>query len=230
MAQTKTELLTPKVLSNIAKQVRELLLIPSSSTFVSLFERMQERGLSPTSAFNLLTSALNLVESFELWMLSPKDVRSFKKGQNSLLSLAKETGGGHHQIKLGGFSPAFARSSPPSPDNSDDDWFIDNIFVSHIAEDIDNAIEWADKHDPEDKLDTRLLTAPAYQVEALWFVDKLSGGRVADDILVVTAPSDLLQTVPFQLVNSDKVPFQLVDSDDFLEALRQRKVGMGLGA
>jgi hypothetical protein len=163
--------------------------------------------------------AIGLTESFEVWRLSPGAVRRFERGKCGLGVLAKRTESLQHQIRLANGDLAFATSSSSS--NSDGSWLVEEIFVSPIAKAIDKAIEWTDENIPDDKM-TRLLTAPAYHVTALWFVneDDQCEADLGGDVLIVTAPSDSPQLEPLKLL----------DSDTFLEILRQRPVGIGLGA
>jgi hypothetical protein len=211
MANTKT--IPDETRGEIARQIKERLVVEDddNAPFFS-FESLGARG-APS------TSALDLAETFEVWRLSPAAVRRFEMGKCGLGSLAKPTGSWHHQIKLDNDYLAFARSS--LSEDGGGGWSVEAIFVSPIAKAIDTAIEWTDNNIPDDKL-ARLLTAPAYHVMALWFVneDAQCEADLGGDVLIVTAPSDLPQLAPLKLL----------DSDTFLEILRQQLVGMGIGA
>src|SRR5215468_5134672 len=93
------------ILADIARQIRERLVVEDSNNIpIFSFESLSERG-APS------TSALLLVETLEVWRLSPIDVSKFEKGISSLGALAKRTKLWHHQIKLDNDCLAFARSA-----------------------------------------------------------------------------------------------------------------------
>ncbi len=202
MAETNAP--SAEVLEQIALQISRRLVVSDGDKLVFSFTSLNERG-SPS------TSTLDMGETFELWRLTPAAVDKFSQEGGDLRSLATRTGRWHHQIKLDGGVAAFARSG-----NQKGGWIVDEIYVTPLAETLDQAIERADALFSQDAIAV-LLTAPAYQVEALWFLPRGDTTVNDSELLVVTARTDLTLT-----------PFQRVTSVEFIKALQGVPIGMGI--
>ncbi|HVF48889.1 MAG TPA: hypothetical protein VNA19_02305 [Pyrinomonadaceae bacterium] len=158
-------------------------------------------------------------ESFSLYTLGTDGIRAYKQpedgdgGGDPLADLAKNTGRWHHQIKFDGVAKAFARSviDESEPKSSS----VREFFSSPLAESIERAIKWIDRH-VEDKLLVRLLTVPSYRIEAFWLSDeKTNQGRV----LVIEAPPGFAE-LPLD---------RLISSQQFLEVLSNNIPSAGFG-
>jgi hypothetical protein len=200
----------------IAQEILKRLVVKDSHNDLTFsFKSLNDLG-SPSN------STLKMGATFELWRLNPSAIDKFEEESGDLTSLATRTGRWHHQIRLDDGAAAFARSEYKKEDEVEG-WSVGEIFVSPRAEEIDKAILQANQEFPEDTLLVRLLTAPAYQVEALWFVDKAEAERGVEtggELLIVTAPSD----------NDYLAPLKRISAANFLETLRGMPVGMGINA
>lgn len=214
MAETNS--LPADVLQDIAQQIRKrLVVLDANNDLVFSFRSLDDRG-SPS------TSTLKMGATLELCKLTPSAFDIFEEKGGDLARLAVPTGRWHHQIRLDDGAAAFARSEYREVGEGIG-WDVEEIFVSPRAEEIDEAILLANKEFPEDTLLVRLLTVPAYQVEALWFVDRDAAERGVEtggELLVVTAPDD----------NTRLTRLKRISAQDFLEALRGMPVGMGISA
>jgi len=214
MANTKTPPLD--ALQDVGRQLRDRLIVGADQDHPSFSFESLNTFADP------LTSTVELGATFELWRLSPSAVEASRPGDANLMKLAKRIGW-HHQLRLDSSSVGFARSSKPK---LEDGLSLDEIFVSEtddetpgdgesLAKEINKAILWANDNVPDDKI-AHLLTAPAYQIEALWFVDEAevaSGG----DVYIISVPSNIERLTPFKLI-----PVK-----SFLEVLRNETPGMG---
>ncbi|HKQ50801.1 MAG TPA: hypothetical protein VJT74_00430 [Pyrinomonadaceae bacterium] len=212
MAQTNAP--DAKILEDVARQIRERLITTDPENELTFsFTTLNDRG-SPQ------TSVVDMGETFELWLLTPTAVDKFEAGGGDLARLATRTGRLHHQIRLDDGSAAFARSDLAQPGVNAPP-VVDEIFVSRRAAEIDKAIERANHEFPDDTYLARLLSAPAYQVESLWFVNKAQadhGVETGGELLIVTAPRNQTRLSALQRI----------DAPQFLKALVGMPVGMGL--
>jgi hypothetical protein len=201
----------PDALKEVARQVARRLVVQEGSDPIFSISPLNERG-SPSR------SVLEMGVTLALWRLTPAAVdRSGQEGAD-LAKLATPAGRWHHQIKFDDGDAAFARSRCAGEAS---ECSVDEIFVSPLAEQIAEAVELAETEFPGDDLLARLLTAPAYKVEALWFVNKAEAERRAEkggELLIVTAPADIYGLAPLRRIAPH----------DFLEALRGAPVGLGL--
>jgi hypothetical protein len=150
---------------------------------------------------------LELTESFAVWTLG---LDAVTKPNIDLSQLARQTGQWQHQIKIDGKAEAFARSMPLGPNATD--WPVRALFKSHIAERIDEAIDWVDHNVQGDPL-VRLLIVLAYHLHAFWLVE--AGNS---HILVVDMPSSYT-TLQYR---------NLYTAKEFLETLAQEQHIIGI--
>lgn len=159
---------------------------------------------------------LNLGETFEVWRLIPDAIREIASANTDIARLTRRSGLWHHQLRSGGEPVGFARSKPLGPDPSS--WSVRDIFTSEVAARIDEAIAWVDKNVPDD-VEVRLLSIPAQQVEAFWFVtDAQSHQQWNDTLLVLRAPERMPELEFLKLVNSK----------EFLKSLDTPERGRGI--
>jgi hypothetical protein len=146
--------------------------------------------------------AAEMRETFPIWMLSLDALRA---SEQPLRDLATRTGRWHHQINVAGRPRAFARSVPLGP--SSDHWSVTQVADnSELAESIDRAIDWVDKHVQGDPV-VHLLVVPAYYLHAFWMHE-----GDADSILVIDRPSD----------RQDLELEKLYTPDQFIQVLTQK--------
>ncbi len=213
MAHTRT----PPVgaLEQVGQQLRERLIVGEDSDAPSFSFESLNAVASP------LSSTVELGATFELWRLSPSAIEETRPGAVPLSKLAKRIGW-HHQVRLDDKSLGFARSSAKLEDEKS--FSVDAIFVAdvadggeeiNLAEEINKAILWANDNIGDEKV-ANLLTAPAYQVEAMWFVDERNPSN--GDVYIISLPSD------FQGLREA----ELFSAKQFLEALRNERPVQGL--
>jgi hypothetical protein len=130
-----------------------------------------------------------LTESIEVWHLSPlPDLPSL----DSLVSLAKNSGGYYLQIKRESTPIAYAWTSPVGPNNTHD---VDGIVQSLLPMTIDKAITWIDTWYPEIDVTVRLLVVPSYQIHAFWLLGV--NGSAIEVVIILEAPKSYqLQGIP----------------------------------
>ena len=202
-------------LQEIASQIRRRLLVSDGNSTTFSFNTLNERA-SPA------TSSLDMTLTLELWRLTPAAVDKFKEEGGDLAKLATPSGRLHHQVKLDGDATAFARSGYSSGEEGER-WLVDEIYVSPLAVQLKEVYESSKKLFPGDDFLARLLTAPAYKVEALWFVNRADaekGVETGGDLLIVDAPGGQARLEPHQRISST----------EFLEILRNMPVGLGIKA
>ncbi len=202
-------------LQEIASQIRRRLLVSDGDSLAFSFNTLNERA-SPA------TSSLDMTLTLDLWRLTPAAVDRFKEEGGDLAKLATPSGRFHHQVKLDGDATAFARSGYSSGKEGER-WLVDEIYVSPLAVQLEEVYESSKKLFPGDNFLARLLTAPAYKVEALWFVNRAdaeNGVETGGDLLIVDAPGGQARLEPHQRINST----------EFLEILRNMPVGLGIKA
>lgn len=182
-----------------------------------------------------------LVETFTVWTLDARALKGggaakkagAKKGAakaaekaateagaagGSLRAAARETGRWHHQIKVGGRAAAFARSS--GAQLGLDHVSLRGLFVSPLAEKIEEAVGWIDANEPGGRGGARdpvvrLLVVPSHQLHAFWLFDEREG---TSEVLVIDAPARLAPAGPRRLLGEG----------EFLELLRGARPVRGL--
>jgi hypothetical protein len=176
----------------------------------------------------LATARYEIAESLQIWKLAANVLDEFALSQGDLVTLARPTGGYHHQVKATAASPgspttavAFANSWQTG--SGPTDWSVRDVFFSPLAAKIDEAIASADNLVPEEA-DTRLLSLPEYQLEAIWFVI-LSEDKTTRDVTVRRATSKVIVVEAPNSFKESKM--SLLNSTDFLRALVGTRTGMG---
>lgn len=190
------------VLDRIADQIG--LLMADASTAFS--PRGVEEDVGAASE-----APIEMTHTFEIWVLS---VDALRQPANNLSQLAKPTGDWHHQINRSGITDFFARScqvGQPEADDRPSTWQVVELLQSQLAEQIDHAVDWTNKHVHED-LVARLLVVPAYQLHAFLL---LKDGK--SQIFVIDCPERL------GYLRSDEV----LDEPFFLESLRKEQPIVG---
>ena len=136
-------------------------------------------------------ASAELVETFAVWTLDARSLAPAARGAAkksgakksgaggpTLRSLARATGRWHHQLKIGGRATAFARTSGSRLEL--DRVTLRGLFVSPLAQKIDDAIKWIDEHESEagggarDPV-VRLLVVPSRHLHAFWLFDEREG-------------------------------------------------------
>jgi hypothetical protein len=123
---------------------------------------------------------LEIAESFPIWAMG---LAATVDPGVDLGRSAYPTGYWHHQIRHGARAIEFAKSRSTGP--RAEDWRVEEIVTSPIAEKIDSAVRWLDDNVRDDGL-VRLLVVPAYFIHALW-IESPGGSR----ILLVDRPDSL---------------------------------------
>jgi hypothetical protein len=132
--------------------------------------------------------AVELGETFSVWMI---DAPSSTQNSPDVAQIATSTDRWHHQIKVAGKAAAFARSTQRG--TGAQNWSVEAIVntlhpVAHgqqtmgLAQRIDEAIEWIDKHVQGDPL-VRLLCIPSDYLWMFWLT-----ANAASHLLVVEKP------------------------------------------
>ena len=103
-----------------------------------------------------------LAESFEIFLLTPRDIRSAVERGSGLTKIIRRTGQWHHQIGVGGEARGFARSVEPK--RAQDSWSVSGVFVSELASKIEAAIQRIDAERPDDSAEVRLVDFPGYHM------------------------------------------------------------------
>ncbi|HEY9157139.1 hypothetical protein [Candidatus Binatus sp.] len=165
-----------------------------------------------------------LAETFEIWALTHSALQALQNGlaglrpDRRLIEFAENTRHFHHQIRReGGRSVGYARSMVSRGHNGSDQWTLQTVRISPIADMIDRAIRWIDVHTDTGKREAakepehlvRLLIIPQYHIHAFWLE-----GRDGDWILVVNSPRS----------TAGLKPRRLYGWFEFLEALSKLKV------
>lgn len=179
----ETDKLPPQVLNGIAGQIRSRL------AAVGVGNGLSEDFESLTAAEST-SQGLELAETFSLWTLGTDDIVRFKQTGADLADLARETGRWHHQLKSPKGPVGFARSLSPGADPEKTS--VRDVFFSELSALINRAIRVADEVIPDNRV-ARLLSVPAYQVHAFWFVNQDPADDYHDqmDVLIIDAPGRL---------------------------------------
>jgi hypothetical protein len=158
MAQTNESPYKDEGLKAITKQIEDLL-----DDVVTEERRAELRKQPPRLDGN----------PFSVWVLGTDGLVSTQKDKD-LRDLAKDTKRWHHQIKLGA-NLAYARSA--IPDNKSRHASLTKLSVSALAKNVDEALKWFEKN-VRNETWVRLLTVPAYDVNALWWIDQAGNSQV----------------------------------------------------
>jgi hypothetical protein len=205
-----------ETMAEVGRQLRERLIvdeIPDEPVFS--FDSLERVSMARESTVDLGTS-------IELWRLSLRAVERAKVEDLGLRDLAKRIGW-HYQFKVNDNSVGFARSASLKDAR---DSAVEEIFVSDVAQAIDQAINWANENagtneKVSDDRTARVLTVPSFQIEALWFIQEDPAGRGDNsngDVYLVSVPPGVERLRESQFISADT----------FLEALRDQSPGMGL--
>ena len=151
---------------------------------------------------------ITLHETVDIWLLPANMIT---QPTNSIRELAKPTGQYHHQLKASSIPIAYGRTHALGADSAD--WSVDSICNSaDIAQQFELAIDEIDNMELSDDLQARLLSVPAYHLQAFWLIDSTAP---EDDsrqlIVVIEAPSEY----GFELRTKHYTP------KEFLNKLRQ---------
>lgn len=204
----ETEKLPPEALEAIAGKIRARLVDTTHHDLIT------EAAADLNTAGKPKSNLAEVGETLKVWTLGTDDVERFKQAGSDLKELAHETERWHHQVKFAGIAKAFARTM--QLDESDADWSVRELFVSPLAALINSAITLADK-EVDDNKKVHLLSVPAYQVQALWFVDKVPDGEESQ-VLIVSAPEHFAELQPGRFLSSH----------EFLNALANESFIVGL--
>jgi Papain-like cysteine protease AvrRpt2 len=158
-------------------------------------------------------AAIELGQSLSISMLGVNKI----KGPNypDLHELVEDTGRWHHQVKSGGKGVAVLARSAASGEIGGSH-SIRECFPSRIPESIDKAIDWVNQH-LKQNLVVRLLSVPAYQVDALWLYDE---SKHESQVLIIDAPKEF--------TNLERS--RLLTSQEFLEALGKNQAIIGISS
>jgi hypothetical protein len=147
------------------------------------------------------TSKITLNENVDVWQLPANLVA---EPTNELKLLAKPTGQWHLQIKSEDIPIAYARSSPMG--FAPNDWLVDGVFQSDLAQKIDQTVDWIDGNLQNENILVRLLVAPAYQLHAFWLIDQDEPSQ--QKIVIIDAPDEYMFHKPPEIYT----PQQFLDT------------------
>lgn len=202
MANTKQ--LPPEVLEVVAQQIGARLgIFPDDPNFFAAEASAAE-------------PSLDLAESFEVWSLPPDALEEVANGLD-LPDIARPTGVWHHQIRSNREARSFARSRPLGP--TPDSWSVRELFVSSLAEDLSNAIDWVENNVPPN-LEVRYLSSPPHQVDAFWLLAEPSSPLFTEwnnRVVIIRAGAS-------SVLNS----LEMLSSQDFFRVLQEEDRGAGL--
>ena len=167
----------------------------------------------------LFNKSIELRETFEVWMLG-FDTIGYGAAHNVYLKvLARNLGRYHHQIMFGGIAEAFARSSVSTTDPGLPT--LEELFVSPLAQKIDQAIEWVDQWVSGDPL-VHLLFIPAYYLHAFWLIDANESSELLIVDVAGASPTD------YETILSGLQAEKLYTDSIFLQALAKTAPAMGV--
>lgn len=124
----------------------------------------------------LAAGPTTLEETLSVWFLPANAVE--ENSSDSLDELARPTDQWHHQIEVGGSPMLFARSKGSSAEDTE----LEQVFQSELPLNISETLQKLSSSGESDSL-IRLVSAPAYRVEAIWVIDS------EEKIIVVKAPA-----------------------------------------
>jgi hypothetical protein len=164
-----------------------------------LIQQIGEQLLHVAPPDLLNAGPIELRESFEVWALGLDALGHGVHSKRQIRQLARPVDRWHHQLAFGGRVAAFARSSS-SPSTGRHQ--LEELFISPLAQRIDDAIGWIDENAAAEE-HARLLTAPACHMHAFWLEDDELKSR----LLLIDAPG------------SPQPRFQIHDESEFLRDL-----------
>jgi hypothetical protein len=140
----------------------------------------QLRHIAPPELLN--AGPVELRESFEVWALGLDSLAHAIHSRRQIRQLARPVDRWHHQIAFAGRPAAFARSSS-SPVTGEHQ--LEELFVSQLAQSIDEAIAWLDENAAaEDHI--RFLIVPACHLYSFWLESEDLQSRLM--VIDTTAP------------------------------------------
>jgi hypothetical protein len=167
----------------------------------------QVRHVAPPELLN--AGPLELRESFEVWALGLDALGHGAHSKRAIRRLARPVDRWHHQLAFGGRAAAFVRSSA-SPLTGEHQ--LEELFVSPIAQRIDEGVAWVDNNaGVEDHV--RLLLVPACHLYTFW----LESEELQSRFVVIDATRSRLEER--QDVLLELPPLQMHDAADFLRKL-----------
>lgn len=149
---------------------------------------------------------IDLGETFAVWMLGGAAINRGVRSREDLMTLAKDTGSWHHQIRFDHKGMAYARSMALK----DKARTLCELSVSALAEEIQRATDWSDQNVSDEYL-MRLLLVPSRQVRAFWFIDQANR---RSQVYVTNAPARIKKLKKHVLLSSE----------EFLEALGKERI------
>jgi hypothetical protein len=147
------------------------------------------------------TSKLTLNENVDIWQL-PANVVA--ESSNDLSFLAKPTGEWHLQVRSEDIPIAYARSSPIG--FAPNDWLVDGVFQSDLAQKIDETMAWIDTNFEDENILVRLLVVPAYLLHAFWLIDQDEPSH--QKVVIIDAPDEYMFHKPPEIYT----PQQFLDT------------------
>lgn len=161
---------------------------------------------------------LSVGESFEVWKFIPDALEEIADGNLDITKLVRRAGLWHHQLRQENEALAFARSRPLGSDAAS--WSVRDIFVSDLAQAVDDAIAYVDEQNLPDDVEVRLISMPRQQLEAFWFVSEGDQRQQQwnNQVLIVRAPERIKEFAPLKQMSSES----------FLAALITKERGMGV--
>ena len=144
-----------------------------------LIQQIGEQLRHVASPDLLNAGPIELRESFEVWALGLDALGHGAHSKRQIRQLARPVDRWHHQLAFGGRAAAFARSSS-SPLTGEHQ--LEELFISPLAQAIDEAIGWLDENAmAEDHV--RLLTVPACHLHVFW----LESNEMKSRLMVIDA-------------------------------------------
>lgn len=153
-------------------------------------------------------TVVTLHETVDIWLLPANMIT---QPTDSISAIAKPTGQYHHQLKAGSVPIAYGRTRALGADPAD--WAVEGVFHSaDFAQQFELAIDEIDNTGLNDNLQARLLSVPAYHLQAFWLIDTTAPENDSDQLIVVIeAPGEY----GFELRTKHYTP------KEFLNKLRQ---------
>lgn len=222
--------LPESTLQSIARQIGDRIYAEFAATAQVAGEHTLSRFDPLASIRDRASARFRMTETFEIWKLKVGGSAELALGREDLVTLARQTGVWHHQVKVieGETERAVAFAQSYVKGGGIDEPSVRNIFFSPLADEIDKAIELADEKVPEDAV-TRLLSLPEYKTEALWFVTLPEWDESTPEaglrqptsrgVIVISAPNSFQKTAPLM---------SLISSLEFMRSLASTSLGMGL--
>lgn len=154
-------------------------------------------------------------ETFTIYFLDPETVQSAASRNKDLSQLAQPADRRYHQLRHDGQPVAYAHSIISRGDE------ICQLMVSNYPQSVQHAMERLDEIEKYDekyaqaKINVRMLSVPAFNVNAFWIFDESIG---ESEVLVISAPANMASLATNDLINGSA----------FLEALANETPVRGL--